>query len=134
MKFLGQCYQLAKENDKAVPVMRAAAELSSDGELYATLAQLLLNIEDYDSAIANADLALAKGSLRNEGTLHLVLGMAYYNKREFVKAMNQLAVAEQFTASRKMAEQWQKFVETEKRSYDRIQSDLANEKLVAKSE
>ena len=134
LKFLGQCYQLAKENDKAVPVMRAAAALSSDGELYATLAQLLLNIEDYDSAIDNADLALAKGSLRNQGTVHLVLGMAYYNKREFVKAMDQLAVAEQFTASRKMAEQWQKFVETEKRSYDRIQSDLANEKLVAKSE
>ena len=66
--------------------------------------------------------------------MHLVLGMAYYNKREFVKAMNQLAVAEQFPASRKMAGQWQKFVATEKRSYDRIQSDLANEKLVAKSE
>lgn len=127
LKFLGQCYQLAKENDKAVPVMRAAAELSTDGELYATLAQLLLNIENYDAAIENANLALAKGSLRNQGTVHLVLGMAYYNQREFVKAMDQLAAAEAFSASRKIAEQWQKFVETEKRSYERIQADLATE-------
>lgn len=126
LKFLGQCYQLAKENDKAVPVMRAAAELSSDGELYATLAQLLLNIENYDAAIENANLAIAKGSLRNQGTAHLVLGMAYYNQREFVKAMDQLAAAGQFTASRKIAEQWQKFVATEKRNYESSQTDLAN--------
>lgn len=89
LKFLGQCYQLAKEIDKAVPVMQAAAALSNDGEIYAQLSQLLLNIDEFDLAIESAELAIKKGSLRNQGTIHLVLGMAYYNKREFAKSLDQ---------------------------------------------
>ena len=127
LKFLGQCLQLAKENDKAVPVMRAAAELSADGELYAQLAQLFLNIDKFDDAITNAELALEKGNLRNQGTVHLVLGMSYYNQRQFVKALDQLAKAEEFKNTHKMAEQWQQFVSGEKRTFDALQADVASD-------
>ncbi len=127
LKFLGQCLQLAKENEKAVPVMRAAAELSPDGELYAQLAQLFLNIDQFDDAIASAELALEKGDLRNQGTVHLVLGMSYYNQRQFVKALDQLAKAEAFKNTRKMAEQWQQFVSGEKRIFDALQAEIASE-------
>lgn len=127
LKFLGQCLQLAKENDKAVPVMRAAAELSADGELYAQLAQLFLNIDKFDDAITNAELALEKGNLRNQGTVHLVLGMSYYNQRQFVKALDQLAKAEEFKNTRKMAEQWQQFVSGEKRTFEALQAEVASD-------
>jgi tetratricopeptide (TPR) repeat protein len=127
LKFLGQCLQLAKENEKAVPVMRAAAELAPDGELYAQLAQLFLNIDKFDDAIANAELALEKGDLRNQGTVHLVLGMSYYNQRQFVKALDQLAKAEAFKNTRKMAEQWQQFVSGEKRTFEALQAEIASE-------
>ncbi len=126
LKFLGQCYQLAKEIDKAVPVMQAAAALSNDGEIYAQLSQLLLNIDEFDLAIESAQLAIEKGSLRNQGTTHLVLGMAYYNKREFAKSLDQLAQAESFKSSQKMAEQWQKFVSGERRLYEDSATDIAS--------
>jgi tetratricopeptide (TPR) repeat protein len=125
LKFLGQCYQLAKEIDKAVPVMQAAAALSNDGEIYAQLSQLLLNIDEFDLAIESAELAIKKGSLRNQGTIHLVLGMAYYNKREFAKSLDQLAQAESFKSSQKMAEQWQKFVSGEQRSFKQNETVIA---------
>ncbi len=125
LKFLGQCYQLAKEIDKAVPVMQAAAALSNDGEIYAQLSQLLLNIDEFDLAIESAELAIKKGSLRNQGTIHLVLGMAYYNKREFAKSLDQLAQAESFKSSHKMAEQWQKFVSGEQRSFKQNETVIA---------
>ena len=126
MKFLSQCYQLAKEIDKAVPVMQAAADLSDDGQIYAQLSQLLLNIDEFDSAIESAQLAIEKGSLRNQGTIHLVLGMAYYNKHEFAKALDELAKAESFKSSKKMAEQWQNFVRGEKRSFEQNETILAS--------
>lgn len=113
LKFLGQCYQVAKDNDKAVPVMIAAAELASDGEIYAQLSQLVLNLDDFNAAIKFANLALEKGGLRNQGTMHLVLGMAYYNQREFAQSMDQLAQAQTFTSTQKMAKQWLQFVEKE---------------------
>lgn len=125
LKFLGQCYQLAKEIDKAVPVMQAAAALSNDGEIYAQLSQLLLNIDEFDLAIESAELAIKKGSLRNQGTIHLVLGMAYYNKREFAKSLDQLTQAESFKSSQKMAEQWQKFVSGEQRSFKQNETVIA---------
>lgn len=126
LKFLAQCWSLAKENEAAVPVMRAAADLSEDGELDGQLAQIFLNLEKWDQAIESANKALEKGGLRNQGTTHLVLGMAFFNKNRFNDALNQLAEAQKHKSSRGMAQQWSKFVETEKATYQRYQAELGS--------
>ncbi|MBT0585282.1 tetratricopeptide repeat protein [Alteromonas oceanisediminis] len=126
LKFLSQCWTQAKENEKAVPVMQAAADLSDDGDLDAQLGQIYLNLEQWDKAIAATQKALEKGDLSNKGTAHLVLGMAYYNKRQFVDALNELAEAEKDSSSRGMAQQWRKYVQGEKQSYDAIQAELSS--------
>lgn len=124
LRFLSQCWAAAKENDKAIPVMQAAAELSTDGELNAQLSQIFLNMEQWDKAIAEAEKSIEKGGLRNPGTSHLVIGMALFNKKEFNEALNQLALAEKFKQTRKMAQQWQSFVSGEKKSFERMQAEL----------
>ncbi|WP_240615614.1 tetratricopeptide repeat protein [Alteromonas facilis] len=124
LKFLSQCWSQAKENEKAVPVMQAAAELSEDGDLDAQLGQIYLNMEQWDNAVAASQKAIEKGGLSNPGTVHLVLGMAYYNQRRFVDALNELAEAEKFSGSRGMAQQWAKYVEGEKRTFERNQAEL----------
>lgn len=126
LKFLSQCWQQAKENEKAVPVMQAAADLSENGDLDAQLGQIYLNLELWDAAIASTSKALEKGELSNQGTAHLVLGMAYYNKRQFVDALNQLAEAEKHSGSRGMAKQWRRYVEGEKATYERNQAELSS--------
>ncbi len=126
LKFLAQCWTLAKENEQAVPVMRAASDLSEDGELDSQLAQIFLNLEKWDQAIESANKALEKGGLRNQGTTHLVLGMALFNKNQFNDALNQLAEAQKHKSSRGMAQQWSKFVETEKATYERFQAELGS--------
>ncbi|WJG08842.1 tetratricopeptide repeat protein [Aliiglaciecola sp. LCG003] len=126
LKFLAQSWTLAKENENAVPVMRSAAALSEDGELDAQLSQLFLNLERYDEAIESALTALDKGGLRNQGTTHLVLGMAYFNNQRFVDALNQLAEAEKHPTSRGMAQQWRKFVQSEKSSKEQLQAELGS--------
>ncbi|MCP4279085.1 MAG: hypothetical protein GY776_03640, partial [Alteromonas sp.] len=124
LKFLGQSWSLAKEQDKAIPVMMQAAELSEDGELDAQLAQILLNEERFDDAIAAADRAVEKGDLRNPGLVYLIKGMALYNKKQYALALNQLAEAEKHQKSRAMAQQWKQFVQGEKRQADAIAAEL----------
>lgn len=126
LKFLSQCWSAAQENDKAIPVMQAAADLSVDGELDAQLGQIFLTMDKWDQAIAASKTALAKGGLRNQGTTHLVLGMAYFNQQRFVEALNALADAEKHKSSRGMAQQWSKFVQTEKVSHERMRQQLTS--------
>lgn len=126
LKFLGQSWTLAKEQNKAVPAMMAAAELSEDGELDAQLAQIFLNLERWDDAIQASDRALEKGELRNPGVTHLVKGMAFYNKKQYALALNELAEAEKHKSSRGMAQQWKKFVESEKQTSDRLAAELSS--------
>ncbi|WP_246840562.1 hypothetical protein [Lacimicrobium sp. SS2-24] len=126
LKFLANCWSLAKENEKAIPAMLAAAELSSDGELDAQLGQLYLNMEQWDKAIAAAQRSLDKGELRNPGMSHLVMGMAYFNKQRFNDALNQLAKAEEYDSSRRMAQQWGRYVQSEKVSYERLQEEFSS--------
>ncbi|GGF68830.1 tetratricopeptide repeat protein [Alteromonas lipolytica] len=126
LKFLGQTWTLAKENDKAVPVMAQAAELSDDGELDAQLAQIYLNMENWDNAIKSADSALNKGELRNPGIPYLIKGMALYNKKQYAAALDTLAEAEKFNSSKGMAQQWSKFVASEKASSEQLQAELGS--------
>lgn len=126
MRFLSQCWAAARENEKAVPVMQAAADLSPDGELDAQLSQIFLNTEQWDKAIVAAKTSLEKGDLRNPGTSHLVIGMALFNKQEFNAALNELAKAEKFQSSKKMAQQWRTYVTTEKSSFEKLQAELGS--------
>lgn len=126
LKFLGQSWTLAKEQDKAIPVMKEAAALSEDGELDAQLAQILLNAERWDEAIAAADAAASKGDLRNPGLIYLIKGMALYNKKQYALALDSLAEAEKHPKSRGMAQQWRQFVQGEKTSQERIQAELGS--------
>jgi tetratricopeptide (TPR) repeat protein len=114
LKFTASCWSLAKHDDKAIPLLISAASLSDDGELEAQLGQMYLNMEAYDKAIAAATAALQKGGLRNQGMSHLVLGMAYFNKQRFNDALVELAKAEKFDNTKRIALQWEKYVKAEK--------------------
>lgn len=126
LKFLAQCWSLAKEDQKAIPVMISAAALSTDGELDAQLAQTYLNMDKFDEAISASLTALEKGDLRNQGVTHLVLGMALFNKEKYVEALDQLAEAEKHNSSKRMAQQWRKFVTSEKQSKAQLQAQLSS--------
>ena len=83
-------------------------------------------MEDWDNAISAAEKAIEKGELRNAGIPYLIKGMALYNKKQYAQALNELAEAEKFKSSRGMAQQWSKFVESEKASSEQIQAELGS--------
>lgn len=120
MKFLAQSWTLAQEQDKAIPVLLAAADMSDDGELNAQLGQLYLNMEKWSEAIAETEKALQKGGLSNPGTAYLVMGMALYNQEDYVASMHNLGLAEQYDTSKNMAKQWKRYVLAEQTSASKL--------------
>ena len=124
LKFLSICWTSAKEQAKAIPVLIEAAELAEDGELDAQLAHLYYNSDKFDSAIASSNAAIEKGGLSNQGSVHMLLGLAYYNQKDFVKALDELAKAEEFKSSRAAAQQWKQFVGREKYETEQLQIEF----------
>ncbi|EWH11514.1 hypothetical protein DS2_03360 [Catenovulum agarivorans DS-2] len=120
LKFLAQAYTLAKEDEKAVPVLAKAAELSTDGNLDAQLGQTYLNMEKWQLAIQSTQKAIEKGQLDDMGKAQLVLGMAYFNLKQYDKSLKALQVASEHNSSKMMAKQWQKYVSKEKENAEAL--------------
>ena len=124
LKFLSICWTAAKEKDKAIPVLIDAAELSEDGELDAQLGPLYYNSDQFDKAIEASSRAIEKGGLANQGAVHMVIGLAHYNQKRYALALDELAKAEAFKSSRAAAQQWGRFVGTEKNEKERLEAEL----------
>lgn len=81
LTLLAQLWSMAREQDKAIAALTAAARLSSSGDLYYRLGQSYMASEDFNKAIENLNEALRRGGLsaRDRGDIYLLLGNAYFN-------------------------------------------------------
>lgn len=126
LRFLAQAWSTAKENKKAVPVLREAAKISEDGNMDARLAEVLINLEKWQESIQVAESAIAKGKLDNPGNVDVALGMAYFNLKKYSKAIKHFRSAKKQQNTKKMAEQWLRFVEREKLKQERLKESMAS--------
>lgn len=104
---------LAREPAKAMQPLSRAAELSATGNLYVHLAQIHLLEERWEEAISVLRKALAKGGLKEPGTVELMLGIAYYNEQQLQEARSWFAQAQRSGATRQQAEIWLQHVDRE---------------------
>ncbi|WP_281556253.1 CDC27 family protein [Thalassomonas sp. RHCl1] len=118
LDLLAQAYMQAKEDKKAIPVLKKAAEIADNGKFDEKLAQTYLNLELWPQAITSAEKALERGQLSQESNMYLVLGMAQFNQQNYDQAILALQsaqnVAEKSGQSQKMAKQWLAYVKREK--------------------
>jgi hypothetical protein len=119
LQMLAQSWQLAQEVDRAIPVYRAAAELSDEGELSFRLAQLYLEKDQCAESVEAASDALEKGGLKNEAQVLLVKGMCQYELREYAAAIEtfsqgqRVARREGFDVDLRALNNWKRYVENE---------------------
>jgi tetratricopeptide (TPR) repeat protein len=118
---LGQAWQLAQEFDEAIPVFQQAAKKSDDGEIFARLAQLYLEKDQYGNCVKAADSALRKGGLKKTQTTHIVRGMCLFNndrltaaRAAFVKA-GRVARNKKDSANIRITRQWVTYIDREKK-------------------
>jgi tetratricopeptide (TPR) repeat protein len=113
---LAQSWVGAKEYDKAVATYQQLAELVKDGNPNQQIAEIRLQQGKFQDVVKAASKAIEKGELKNPGNLYLALGMATFNLKQFDASLEAFTQAKDIDSSKRMATQWLKFVEREKRN------------------
>lgn len=109
----GSAWRQAQEVDKAIPAMEQAAAKSDSGELYARLGNIYLDGDQYKKAITSINKGLQRGGVKRPDTARLVLGMAYFNDKQYSKAKEAFRAAGRDKRSSKYANQWIKYMDSE---------------------
>ena len=129
LRLLSQAWYSAREDKKAIPPLRQAAELSDEGELYVRLAQAYINLENWGEAATALQKGLKLGGLTREDTAYVMLGMAYFNQKKFPQARKAFESALSDSRSRRTSQQWIQYVDSEIRRLEVMDQTLpVNEK------
>lgn len=83
---IANAWLAAREYSKAVDPMQRAFDLSNDANIGARISEIHLQRNDWPAAEAAANKALAKGGLKNPGSVALNLGIALYNQNKLDEA------------------------------------------------
>jgi tetratricopeptide (TPR) repeat protein len=112
-RLLSQAWMLAMEDDRAIPALKAAAKLASDGELDLRLANAYLNVGEYGDCVTSANTAFRKGGLKSPDNAQISLGMCLYNLRRYGDAKTAFTKAARAPRARRISAQWIRVIDAE---------------------
>ena len=104
--------------------MEQAAAKSDKGELYARLGNVYLDGDQYKKAISSINKGLSRGGVKRPDTARLVLGMAYFNDKQYKKARDAFKAARKDERSEKYAAQWLKYLVNELDRQKKLKDDI----------
>lgn len=117
----GNAWRQAQEIDKAIPAMEKAAAKSDKGELYARLGNVYLDGDQFKKAISAINKGLSRGGVKRPDTARLVLGMAYFNNKQYGEARTAFQAAGRDERSSKYANQWISYMDSELKRQESLQ-------------
>ncbi len=112
-RLLSQAWQLAMEDDKAIPALQQAARLDEDGELYLRLANTYLNQGQYGECASAARQGLQVGGIDTPANAQITLGMCLYNQKQYQDAIEAFRAAARTERTRRTARQWIEVIEAD---------------------
>jgi tetratricopeptide (TPR) repeat protein len=124
LRLLSQAWYSAREDRKAIPPLRQAAEISDDGELYIRLAQSYINLEMWSDAADAAQKGLSLGGLKRTDQANIMYGMALFNQKKYSQARRVFQAAGKDERSKRAAQQWIRYVDSEIRRRDTLEQKL----------
>ena len=112
-RLLSQAWMLAQEDSKAIPALKSAASLATNGEVDARLANSYLNIGEYGECVTSAKTAIRKGGLKSPDNIQISLGMCYYNLRRYNESKAAFREAAKTPRSQRTSGQWIRVIDAE---------------------
>ena len=112
-EIVGSAWRQAQEVEKSIPAMEQAAAKSDSGELYARRGNVYLDGDQYKKAITAINKGLARGGVKRPDNARLILGMAYFNTKQYEKAREAFQAAGRDERSSKYASQWIQYMDSE---------------------
>ena len=123
-EIMGSAYRQSQEVKKAIPAMEKAASQSDTGELYARLGNIYLDGDQYKKAIDSINKGLKRGGVKRPDQARLVLGMAYFNDKQYTRAREAFQAAGRDERSSKYARQWIAYLDSELERQRKLQEDI----------
>lgn len=113
LQLLAQAMALGKEYEQQVPVLERAAELSGEAKQYLYLGQAQMALYRWADAAKSLQQAVQIGGLDRVGNIHMQIGTAYYNVKQFARAKRAFLAAANYPDTEQQASQWVRFVDKE---------------------
>jgi len=127
LRLLAQAWQQAKEDEKSIEPLTAAAARSSDGDMYVRLGQAYINLDRYSEAVDALRKAIEKGDLRRPDQAHIMLGLSLFEMEKFRSARDAFRIAERDKRSQKAASQWIAYINSELERREALSGDTLME-------
>ncbi len=124
LRLLSQAWYQSREDEKSIPPLKRAAELSKEGDLYIRLAQANINLERWGEAATAVQEGLRLGGLKRPDTANIMLGMALFNQKRLEQARRAFERAANDNRSRRTANQWIAYVDSEIKRRDLMVQDV----------
>lgn len=105
-RLLSQAWSLAQEDERSIPALREAANLSSDGELDLRLGNAYLNLGQYAACVSAIQSGLSKGGIKNPGDAQISLGMSHYYQQHYDQAAIAFRKARKTDRLARHVDQW----------------------------
>ncbi len=124
LRLLSQAWLQSQESEKSLPPLIQAARLSKDGELDMRIAQAYINLYRYDEAVESLQTAFRKGGLKRADQANIMLGLALFETQKFDASIEAFTAASKDKRSRKAAETWLGYVNSEKQRKRQLEESL----------
>jgi tetratricopeptide (TPR) repeat protein len=121
LRLLSQAWYQAREDQKAIPPLERAADMTNEGDLYIRLAQAHINLENWGDA---ASAARKAGGLRRPDQANIMLGMALFNQKRLEQARRAFEAASRDNRSKRTATQWIAYVDSEIKRRDLMAQEV----------
>jgi len=128
LRLLSQAWYQAREDEKAIPPLRRAAEMTNEGELYVRLGQAYINLEQWSEASAALQKGIQLGEIKRNDTANIMLGMALFNQKRLEQARRAFERAAGDNRSQRAASQWINYVDSEIKRRDLMKQDVPDYK------
>ncbi|MEO1189099.1 MAG: hypothetical protein AAFW60_08495 [Pseudomonadota bacterium] len=80
LELLANLYQVAREFDRAIPVIEQAAQMAPDGKMYERLGRSYSELQQWEEAEEALINAIDKGGLANAGLAWVLVGQSRYER------------------------------------------------------
>ncbi|MEL7545743.1 MAG: tetratricopeptide repeat protein [Pseudomonadota bacterium] len=80
LELLANLYQVAREFERAIPVIEEAAQMSTTGDMYERLGRSYSELQDWEKAEEALQNALNKGGLKDRGLAWVLIGQSRYER------------------------------------------------------
>jgi tetratricopeptide (TPR) repeat protein len=121
LQFLSTCFQIAREDAKAIVPLARAAEMSEDGENYARLGRIYSTLGNFEESVNAFDQALEKGDLDREDQVQLSRARSYMELNRYDEGLVAARAARRDERSEETADTWITVLTREKARYEALQ-------------